>query len=315
MDRETIILGTRGSKLALWQTEHVKAKLEEVQSKPVEIRVIKTKGDEILNKPLPEIGGKGVFTEELEEALLSGEIDAAVHSAKDLPTELPKGLTIGAFLERERPADAVVTKPGSKYFMIQDLPEGTVIGTSSTRRQALVRHKAPGLVLKDIRGNVDTRIQKMLDGHVDALLLAYAGVKRLGFLERDDISVHPLLERDFYHAVGQGCIAIECRSPKKDQAVFKKLNHEETSICVKVERQLLGALGGGCSLPLGVFSEIVDRELILKAILLDSEGKEFVTCSESTRDLADDKFAEGIVYEIKARGSGELLQRILGDNA
>jgi len=307
MDVQPIKLGTRGSKLALAQAYQVKECLEKVQKRPVEIVVIQTQGDRDLTSPLVEIGGKGIFTQELEEKLLNRELDGAVHSLKDLPTDLPEGLTIGACLQRETTADALVFPANASHGLLENLPAGFRIGTSATRRRAQIQHYNPELELVEIRGNIHTRIQKLLNGHCDALCLALAGLKRVGLDQDPSIRVMALPERYFHPAVAQGCIAIECRDQKDLIRLFKKVEDPQTEICVRMERNLLKELGGGCSLPLGVHSEVESGEFILNGILFNQDFSDFVTISGSTRDLNDVDFIPNLIYEIKERGKGHII--------
>lgn len=233
--------------------------------------VISTKGDRVLDKSLPEIGGKGLFTQELESALINKTVDIAVHSAKDLPTSDPEGLCITAFLKRERPSDCLVSPLSNAYASIEELPVGFTIGTSSLRRQAQVLNLRPDLRVKSIRGNVDTRINKMLAGDADALLLASAGIIRLGYETHSDIHVEHLNEEDFLPAVGQGSVAIQCRL--EDLEFFKILRDNDSHKRVLAERELLRRLEGGCSLPLGVRSYCSDEtKVFLHAKLLSPDG-------------------------------------------
>lgn len=307
MDLQPIKLGTRGSKLALAQAQLVKVTLEKVQKRPVEIVIIETRGDRDLESPLPQIGGKGVFTQELEEKLLNKEIDGAVHSLKDLPTVLPEGLTIGACLKRESTSDALVFPANSGQNALENLPDGFRIGTSSIRRKAIIKHYNPNLQVVEIRGNIHTRVEKLLDGKCDALCLAMAGLKRVGLDQDPSIRVMVMPERYFHPAVGQGCVAVECRDQKDILRLFKKIEDPNTEICVRMERQLLRELGGGCSLPLGVHSEVECGEFILNGILFNPDLTDFVTISGSTRDLGDTDFISNLIYEITERGKGHIL--------
>ncbi|MCO4781087.1 MAG: hydroxymethylbilane synthase [Candidatus Cloacimonetes bacterium] len=309
MDSTAIKLGTRGSELALWQANHVKSLLEKVQDRPVELVIISTKGDEILNVPLKEIGSKGLFTYELEQAMINGDIDAAVHSLKDLPTDMEETFTVASFLERGSVKDALVFPKGAKATpMLEKLPDGCIVGTSSVRRQAQILRLNPNVTMKDIRGNINTRVQKLIDGEYDAICLAAAGLERLEFDKRDDIIVKKLSPRYFLPAVAQGCVAIQTLNNKTQINLFKKLNHSETEKCVEMERELLQACGGGCSIPLGVFSEVVDNEFILKAILLSQDGKEYVSLGDATRELEDSDLVANIMTDLKVRGMSHLLK-------
>src|SRR5690242_17393930 len=244
-------LGTRGSKLARWQTDHVReALLRAWPALEAQTRIITTQGDRTLDQPLPAIGGKGVFTAELEEALLRGEIDLAVHSLKDLPTTQTPGLTIGAILERADPRDALISREG---HTLATLPQGATVGTSSSRRRAQLLHIRPDLHIRDLRGNVDTRIAKALDpdGPYDAIVLALAGVQRLGRAEvvGEMISLETLLP-----APGQGALAVQCRDDEESRALLASLNQAPTALHVTAERAFLAGLGGGCAVPVAAYA-------------------------------------------------------------
>jgi hydroxymethylbilane synthase len=244
-------LGTRGSQLARWQTGHVLDGL--LRAHPglqAEMTVMSTKGDQVLDTPLPLIGGKGLFTAELEAALRGGEIDLAVHSLKDLPTEDPDGLVIGAVLERADPADVLVSRGG---HTLETLPPGAVIGTSSHRRAAQLLHQRPDLKTHDIRGNIDTRLRKALDpgGPYDAIVLACAGLLRL---DRGEVIRQRLTFTQMLPAPGQGALAVQCRAEGETCALLRPLHHPETALAVTAERAFLAGLGGGCSLPVAAYA-------------------------------------------------------------
>jgi hydroxymethylbilane synthase len=247
---QTIKIGTRGSELALWQARHVADLLrEQYPDASVELNVYTTKGDTILDRSLPEIGGKGLFTEELERALLAGEIDCAVHSLKDLPTENPKGLTIGAVPKRGAVNDVLISKHG---LPLDKLPAGAKIGTSSLRRSAQLRHFRPDFEIIDLRGNVPTRINKALDANspYDAIVLAQAGVERLGFMDKVS-QIIPL--EIMLPAPAQGAIAVQCLDSAANVELFSKIEHKETLYCVMAERGFLNELGAGCSAPVAAY--------------------------------------------------------------
>lgn len=268
MSKNTLRIGTRKSKLALWQANYVKERLES-RGYSVELVLITTTGDKILDAPLAKIGGKGLFVKEIEEALLRGDIDLAVHSLKDVPMVLPEGLTLGAITEREEPFDVLISRDGRGF---QELPEGAKVGTSSLRRQVQIKRKRPDLRVETLRGNVDTRLRKLEEGLYDAIVLAYAGVKRMGFEER----VSQVLE-DFIPAVGQGSLAIEIR--QEDQRVYEaiaSLDHRESRIRAECERAFLRELQGGCQVPIGAYAWIENEKLKLKAFISDLEGKRFL---------------------------------------
>lgn len=246
-----ITLGTRGSDLARWQTNYVLNLLQQAHHDlKTEVQVFVTQGDKVLDKPLPQVGGKGLFTAELESALRGGSIDVAVHSLKDLPTEQPEGLALGAIPVRANPADVLVSREG---FTLETLSHGATIGTSSRRRAAQLRHLRPDLQIKDIRGNVDTRIRKALEPELgyDAVLLAYAGLDRLELTH----FISQVLPLDvMLPAPGQGALGVQCRDDELSRHFLKPLHHHETALAVTAERAFLSGLGGGCSLPIAAYA-------------------------------------------------------------
>ncbi|MDA5194476.1 hydroxymethylbilane synthase [Govanella unica] len=271
MQSKPVRIGTRGSRLALAQTEEVKRRLlfahPGLRAEDIEIVVISTKGDRILDRPLSEIGGKGLFTEEIEAGLLDGSIDLAVHSLKDMPTSLPDGLMLSAFLEREDPRDAFIS-PRAKS--LAELPPGAVVGTASLRRQAQIKALRPDLEVITFRGNVETRLRKLAAGEVDATLLALAGLKRLGLADRVTAVLDPV---DMLPAVSQGAIALETRI--EDELVrefLAPLNHRPTEIAVTAERALLATLEGSCRTPIAAHAEVAGEHLTLIARLLSVDG-------------------------------------------
>lgn len=265
----TLTIGTRGSKLALWQAKHVRSLLEAGEIS-VEIKKIITKGDQILDRSLYEVGGKGLFLKEIEEELVDQKIDLAVHSLKDVPFELTKGLEIVAILEREDPHDAFVSRDGLK---IQDLAEGSVIGTSSLRRRIQLQRLCPHLKFKEMRGNVDTRLKKLEEGAFDGIVLAVAGLKRLGLSQK----ITQVL--DIVPAAGQGAIGIEIRSQDETlKEILKCLHHEFTARCVDLERQYLRAVQGDCQTPLGchvVFDEKDPQKFMMCYFLANPDGSDY----------------------------------------
>ncbi|MFZ6017384.1 MAG: hydroxymethylbilane synthase [Nitrospirota bacterium] len=261
MKKNEVTIGTRGSKLALWQAEWIKSEIQRINPNlEVELNRIKTTGDKILDVPLAKVGGKGLFVKEIEEALLRGEVDIAVHSMKDVPTDLPEGLHIATVCEREDPRDALITKVQSSKFKVQsfkDLPNGATIGTSSLRRSCQLRHLRPDLNITQLRGNLDTRLRKLDEGQFDAIIVAVAGVKRLGWSERITEILEPEISLP---AIGQGAIGIECRiNDESMNDIVAPLNHKETSICVRAERAFLKRLGGGCQVPIAAYATIEQK--------------------------------------------------------
>lgn len=271
-----VTLGTRGSGLARWQTEHVIHLLKEVHPHlEAHTRLITTRGDQIVDKPLPLIGGKGVFTAELEAALHTGEIDLAVHSLKDLPTENPEGLTIGAIPLRANPADALISRNGYK---LATLPQGAKVGTSSRRRAAQLLHRRPDLQIIEIRGNIDTRLRKALDkdGDYDAIILALAGLERLGL---SDAVTEKLTFDEMLPAPGQGALAVQCRNDSEVLAWLAPINHLTTAVTVTTERAFLAGLGGGCSLPVASHGEIQEGKLRLRGRVTAPDGSKQIDVS------------------------------------
>ncbi len=254
--KKTITIGTRKSLLALWQSNYIKSCLEkEYPDCEVRLQKIVTKGDKILDVPLSKIGGKGLFTKEIETALLDGEVDLAVHSLKDMPTKLPDGLCLTAITERAVVGDAFVS---NKYNTFAEMPAGAVLGTSSLRRKAQLLAKRPDLDIRDLRGNVDTRLHKLDEGQYDAIILAAAGLTRLGYGDR----IKETLPCDFcIPAVGQGALAIECRTDNTEvRAMLEFLNHPATKSCTDAERAFLGLVEGGCQVPIGVHADVMEND-------------------------------------------------------
>ena len=269
MKKDTIIIGTRSSKLALWQADYVMDCLQKKYPElHVEKKLMTTKGDKILDAPLAKIGGKGLFTKELEQDMLAGGIDIAVHSLKDMPTEVPDGLIITAITKRYDPGDAFVS---NKVKSLAELPQGAVVGTSSLRRKAQLLHARPDLVVKDLRGNVNTRLRKLDAGEYDAAVLAVAGLKRLGFGDR---ITEVLPKSMILPAVGQGALAIEAREDDAEtRELVAFLNDEATVACAKAERAFLARVEGGCQVPVGVYATPEDSGLHVEAVIASLDGK------------------------------------------
>lgn len=271
-----LVIGSRGSKLALTQAGMIKAELERIEpALAVRIEIIKTSGD-VKTDPLSVIGGKGVFTKELEEALLEGRVDMAVHSLKDLPTVLPEGLTIAAITKREDPRDALVLGSRAKNIVtsIKALPQGATVGTSSPRRLAQLRNVRADLVIRDLRGNIDTRLRKLDEGQYDALILACAGLRRLGLESRISAA---LPASEMLPAVGQGALGLETRvdDPETIDAV-SKLNHKFTGLACIAERSFLRSLGGGCQLPIAAYAIVRDQRIRLDGLVAHPQGDRIV---------------------------------------
>lgn len=267
--RNHIKIGTRKSALALWQAEFIKSELQRLNpSITVELVHFNTKGDRILEKPLAEVGGKGLFTAELEAAMHAGDIDIAVHSLKDMPTELPQGLTLGAISKREVPYDALISP---QYKTLDKLPKGARIGTSSLRRQAQLLHRRPDLKIEVIRGNVQTRLNKIEAEGLDGVILAQAGLKRLGL---DHQITQVFTADEMIPAVGQGALAIECRADDVEMLdMLSLIDDEPTRLAVEGERSFLNQLNGNCQVPMGVHGTIEKGQLTLKALIASTDGK------------------------------------------
>ncbi|WP_196139157.1 hydroxymethylbilane synthase [Aliikangiella sp. G2MR2-5] len=268
----TLRIATRKSPLALWQAEFVKAELEKFHPDlTVELVPMSTKGDKILDTPLAKIGGKGLFVKELEVAMLENRADIAVHSMKDVPMEFPEGLGLEVICEREDPRDAFVS---NQYQSIDALPQGAVVGTSSLRRQCQLKARRPDLVIKDLRGNLGTRLGKLDEGQFDAIILASAGLIRLEMPER----IAQKLPEDFLlPAGGQGAVGIECRTDDEEtKKLLAPLNHAETAIRVKAERAVNNHLQGGCQVPIGAFATVSDGQITIDALVGALDGGEII---------------------------------------
>lgn len=299
-----LVIGSRGSKLALWQAEQARDRLVGFD---VRIEVIKTTGD-VKSDPLSVIGGKGVFTKELEDALLDGRIDIAVHSLKDLPTILPEGLSITAICEREDPRDALVLAPCSEFDAgaLGNLPRGAIVGTSSQRRLAQLRCWRDDLVIKDLRGNVDTRIRKLDEGQYDAVILASAGLVRLGLQDR--ISLRIPIEH-MLPAVGQGAIAIETREDDEFAVeATRRLDHRETRVACLAERAFLRGLGGGCQLPIAAHARFEGDWLKLDGLVARPDGSKRLQDSLTGAPDKAEEIGSSLASTLIQRGASTLLQ-------
>lgn len=296
----TLRIGTRGSALALWQARHVEALLR-ARGHAAELRVISTTGDRVQDRRLEAVGGKGAFLKEIEEAMIAGEIDLAVHSLKDVPTALPVGLGLCAVLERADPRDALLSAGAG----LAALPAGARVGTTSLRRCALLGSLRPDLVLEDLRGNVDTRIARLREGRFDAILLAMAGLTRLGRAGEVTEALDP---RTFVPAPGQGAIALECREDDAGaRAVLAPLDHPGTARAVAAERSFLAALGGGCNVPLGAHATGDEGELELAAFVASADGRRLIRGEARGSDPA--QTGQRLAADLMARGAGALLAR------
>ena len=294
-----IRIGSRGSVLARWQAEHVESLLR-ARGHDVEIVIITTTGDRVQDRRLEAVGGKGAFLKEIEEALLAREVDLAVHSLKDVPTALPEGLHLTAMLERADARDVLLSGGAT----LRTLPAGARVGTTSLRRRAQVLSLRPDLVLQDLRGNVDTRIRRLREGVFDAILLARAGLVRLG---REGEATEVLDPEVILPAPGQGAIALECRVDDRDTAeAAAPLHHEETALAVIAERAFLAALQGGCNVPLGAYAVASPDGFRLRGLVAREDGSSVLRGERSGADPR--ALGESLAQELLARGAGELLQ-------
>ncbi len=305
----TIRIGSRKSQLALVQTHWVQEQLQQAfPGRTFEVHTMSTQGDKILDVALAKIGDKGLFTKELEVGMIEGDIDFAVHSLKDLPTRLPEGLVLGCVTEREDPADALVVHEKHKDKQIDTLPEGAVVGTSSLRRLAQLRHHYPHLSFKDIRGNLNTRLQKLDSGEFDAIILAVAGLQRLGMGDR----VHQVLAPEVsLHAVGQGALGIECRSEDAEVlSLLKALEHQPTAQRCYAERAFLRELEGGCQVPIGVNTVLEGDRLSLTGIVASLDGQRIVKDSVSGAAADAEQLGTDLAKMLRQQGAQEILDEI-----
>ncbi len=301
-----IRIGTRKSKLALWQANYVASQLKK-HFPDIEVELVKitTKGDKILDVPLAKVGGKGLFVKEIEEAMLRNEIDIAVHSLKDVPTYFPEGLGLVAITEREDPRDAFLSV---KYSSIEEMPKGAVLGTSSLRRKAQILEKRKDLVIKDLRGNVDTRIRKLEEGQYDGIILAYAGLKRLGLENK----VKQIFEPDYMiPAVAQGFLGIEARlDDEETKRIVSVLNHRESELRAKAERAFLKTLEGGCQVPLAGYAEIIDGVLKITGFVSDLEGERVFKDTVEGKPEDAESLGETLANKLLEAGAKEVLEEI-----
>lgn len=299
-------LGTRGSKLALWQANHVALEIQrEVPHLHVEIKIIKTKGDKILDVALSKIGDKGLFTKEIENELLAGEIDLAVHSMKDLPSFLEPGLVLGGVLKRENPQDVLISNRG---YDLKSMPMNATIGTSSLRRVAQLKAFRPDLKMIDLRGNVETRIKGMEEHHLDGIILAYAGVKRLGLTH----FISEIIDTELIlPAVGQGAIAIELRENDYDIInLIAPINDIPTAVETKAERALLRELEGGCQVPIASLAKTVGNILHLEGLVASMDGQRVIKASLSGEQHLAEDIGKDLAQILLARGAAEILTKI-----
>ncbi len=303
---KTVKIATRKSPLALWQANWVKAQLEaRAPGLAVELVRIVTKGDKILDVPLAQVGGKGLFVKEIEDALLDGRADLAVHSMKDVPTELPPGLHLAVICEREDPRDAWFCPSGAD---VAGLPQGARVGTSSLRRQTQLRALRPDLVFESLRGNVDTRLRKVAEGSYDAIVLAAAGVKRLGLA--DQVTAY-LGSEVVLPAIGQGAVGIECRiADPETNALVAPLKHQATWTAVLAERAFLATLQGGCQVPIAAFAEVADGEVTLRGLVGSLDGATLIRGTRKGSPVDAEALGVSLAEELLDRGAREILEEV-----
>ena len=304
-----LVIASRESMLAMWQAEHIKGRLKALYPDcEVEILGMTTRGDQILDRTLSKIGGKGLFIKELEQALQDGRADLAVHSIKDVPMELPEGFALAAIGERASPFDAFVS---NQYARLEEMPEGAIVGTSSLRREAQLRAKFPHLTIKPLRGNVQTRLSKLDNGDYDAVILAAAGLQRLGLDGRIREILSPA---DSLPAAGQGALGIEIAARRTDLAdILRPLNHEETAACVTAERALARALGGSCQVPLAAYCVMEDGLLTLNGLVGHPDGSVIIEASAQAPDAYADALGRAVAKRLADDGAEELIAAVLAE--
>jgi len=308
MKRRRIVIGTRGSKLALRQSLMVKEALENLwEGLEVELSIIKTTGDKITDVPLAKVGGKGLFVKEIEDALLAGSVDLAVHSIKDVPAELPSGLIIGAIPKREDPRDVLVSV---SYRSLMDLPQGAVVGTSSLRRTVQIRMLRPDLKVETLRGNLDTRLRKVKEGLFDAVILAAAGIHRMGWHE---VIAEYLDPQEFLPAVGQGALGIEIREDDREIAeLVSKIHDKTTAFSVTAERSFLRELEGGCQVPIGCHCFVENGAVRLIGMIASLDGATVVRDEIKGRLDEAEMLGRKLAQELRRKGGEEILKSIYG---
>ncbi len=308
MSRSVLRIATRKSPLALWQAEYVKACLQQCHP-GLEVELVKmvTQGDKILDAPLAKVGGKGLFVKELELGMLAGEVDIAVHSMKDVPVEFPEGLHLPVICEREDPRDAFVS---NTYASFDDLPRGARVGTSSLRRQCQLKARRPDLEILSLRGNVNTRLKKLDEGQYDAIILAAAGLKRLGFEQRIRDLLDPAISLP---AIGQGAVGIECRQDdERINQLIAPLNHPQTALRVRAERAMNHRLEGGCQVPIGGYAELDYGVIVLRGLVGRPDGSEIVRGDISGRPEDAEELGRVLADDLLSRGAREILQEVYG---
>lgn len=307
--RNNIIIATRGSMLALWQAEWIKSQLQDINPDfEISLNKIKTTGDKILDVPLAQVGGKGLFVKEIEEAMLRNEADLAVHSMKDVPTDLPEGLHLSTITKREDPRDAFIAGKGINSF--HDLPQGAHVGTSSLRRICQLLGVRPDLKISQLRGNVDTRLRKLSEGEYDAIILATAGVKRLGYADRITEILPPELSLP---AIGQGAVGIECRvNDKFINDLLSKLDHEDTHVCVRAERAFLKKLEGGCQVPIAAYAQLIDGKVVIDGLVGSLNGETLIKERMEGHPEKAASLGTELAEKLLAKGAKEILDEVYG---
>jgi hydroxymethylbilane synthase len=326
-DLRPLVIGTRGSRLAVWQAEHVASRLRAAfPTIALRLERIRTMGDKILDVPLAQVGGKALFVKEIEEALLAGQVDLAVHSMKDVPTDLPRGLTIAAIPRREDAADVLISRRGAR---LADLPRGARVGTSSLRRQAQLLHIRPDLAIVSLRGNLDTRIRKLSDEGLDAIVLAAAGVARLGLAH---VVTEVLPPEVFLPAIGQGALGIEVREPRAEDREPRAASHEprvesraarvaemvkalddrETHVAVRAERAMLKRLGGGCQVPIAAWATVEADAILLRGLIAATDGVTVIRGEARGTVGEPETVGRDLAEDLLQRGGQAVLEAILG---
>ncbi|WP_127959652.1 hydroxymethylbilane synthase [Serratia microhaemolytica] len=306
MSDKIVRIATRQSPLALWQAHYVQQQLQLFHPNlQVELVPMVTRGDVILDTPLAKVGGKGLFVKELEVALLEGRADIAVHSMKDVPVAFPDGLGLSTICQREDPRDAFVCH---HFASIEQLPAGSRVGTSSLRRQCQLRQQRPDLLVTDLRGNVGTRLSKLDQGEYDAIILAAAGLKRLGLAQRIRSTLSP---EQSLPAVGQGAVGIECRlDDDVTRALLAPLNHHQTAICVSAERAMNGRLQGGCQVPIGSYAELAGDQLWLRALVGAPDGSRVIRAEQRGDASQAEQIGIALAEQLLAAGADQILQAL-----
>ncbi len=306
MCKKTIKIATRKSPLALWQARHVASELERIfPDITAELVTMVTRGDKILDAPLAKVGGKGLFVKELEQGMLEGTADIAVHSMKDVPVEFPEGLHLAVVLKREDPTDAFVS---NQYNSLAELPADARIGTCSLRRQCQIKEKFPDAHILDLRGNVNTRLAKLDNGEYDAIILASAGLKRLGFAERITSRIDP---SDSLPAIGQGAIGIECREDDEQvNSMLQVLADEETSLRITAERAMNARLNGGCQVPIAGFSEITGEQLHLRGLVGSPDGTLLYRAERTAPVQQAEQIGIEVAEDLLEQGADEILNAL-----